>query len=191
MSKVLEYYLTNVNDEVKNNGMLWYRNAFNHCDNIATKYSVSIELVASVVAALSPRNKWMRNLIDAENVVSYVFNGTPLQKVSTYGMMLKKALQLCNEGLSFDDRVRILNGRKIQSFFTNIMLRNERVTVDTWVDLAFKGKYIPTKKRKALTLSRYKQIEQAIIKLSKKYAIEPYEAQAIIWLNFQRIEYGK
>lgn len=186
MKKRLESYINNASLETIDNGMKWYDDANKYCQNISDSYSVSIELVASVVAALSPRNRWSRNLIDAENVISHFFKGTDLKSVGTFGKMLQKAVLLCNESLKHDERLSILNGRKIQSFYSNILGHSDKVTIDTWIDLAYSGKYKPTKKRANLTLTRYKKIENDLLKLSKKYKVEAYRLQAIIWLEFQR-----
>jgi hypothetical protein len=166
-------------------GMAWYNDANQFCIDQGIKYQVSTELVASVVAALSPRNNWAKNKIDAENVVSHKFKGTELNRVSTYGKMLKKALILCDEKLSHNDRIKILNGPKIQSFYCNIIGDSSKVTIDSWIDQAASGKYKSVKKRKPLTIKRYRSIELAIQKLAIEKNIKPYQAQAIIWVSFQ------
>lgn len=185
MKKTLESYIQTADIETIDAGMQWYSSAYEQCRLLASKYSTSPVLVASIVAALSPRNKWARNLIDAENVISHKFCNTPLKKCAVYNAMLRKALSLCDESLTFEQREVILNGRKIQSFFLNICGISNRVTIDSWIDLAYAGKYKATKNRKALGLPRYRKIEQDFIKLSEKYACKPYQLQAIVWLNFQ------
>jgi len=185
MKKRLESYIDNASLETIDHGMQWYSNAYKHCVKIAIKNNTNPVLVASVIAALSPRNRWTRNLIDADNVISHIFKGTPLQKCAVYTKMRDKAIKLCDDKLTIDDRLTILNGRKIQSFFTNILGLGDKVTVDTWIDLAYSGKYKATKKRKALTITRYRKIEKDIQSLAKKYDCKPYQLQAIIWLQYQ------
>ena len=47
----------------------WYRSALNIAGRIADRYDMRIETVAGVLAALSPNNRWERNIIDAENII--------------------------------------------------------------------------------------------------------------------------
>ena len=165
-------------------GKSWYNDAQEYSRILSVKYNVSMPLVASVIAALSPRNRWERNKIDAENVISHVFNGTTLQKVAVFNAMKNKALSLCKE-MTHEERLKILNGIKIQSFYCNIIGDESRVTIDTWIDLAYSGEYKAVKERNALTLGRYRIIEKDIKKLAKQYNMKAYELQAIVWLQFQ------
>ena len=185
--KHLKRILSEANSQNYIEGMAWYNDANQFCIDQGIKYQVSTELVASVVAALSPRNKWARNKIDAENVVSHKFKGSELNHVSTYGKMLKKALILCDDTLSHNDRIKILNGPKIQAFYCNIIGDDSRVTVDSWIMQAASGKYKSEKKRKPLTIKRYRSIELSIKKLAIEKNIKPYQAQAIIWVTFQEM----
>jgi hypothetical protein len=189
--KHLRNILTHTTPQNYKNGIDWYNDAQQFSQEISVKYNVSTELVASVIAALSPRNRWARNKIDAENVISHIYNRQELPKVSTYGNMLRKSLKLCDNNLTHEQRIKILNGRKIQSFYSNIIGDDSMVTVDTWMDLAHSGKYKAVKKRKGLTLTRYKKIESDIQKLAKEEGIKSYQMQAIIWVQFQQNVKGK
>ena len=186
MKSHIEKLYLNAEFNSLSDGLSWYYKARMRCTGIAEKHGVSMNLVASVVAALSPRNRWTRNLVDAENIIDHVFNGADLKLCATYNTMRDKALKLCNVNLSHTDRLKILNGRKIQSFYLNIIGDDSRVTVDSWISLAYSGKYKAVKKRKALTLGRYKTIEQDFLSLAKKYNRKSYQIQAICWLEFQK-----
>jgi hypothetical protein len=186
MRKNIVKILNNADEQTKQSGINWYSDAKFKCSTIATTYGVSTELVASVVSALSPRNRWSRNIVDADNVVSHVFQRTPLRPCATYGANVRKAIKLCNESLSNEQRLKLLNGEKIKSFFLNIIGDDSRVTVDSWIMLAYAGKYKETKKRKALTLTLYRKIEKDIKIVAKETGIKPYELQAIVWLQFQK-----
>lgn len=168
-------------------GQSWYSNAKNEAFILASKYSTYIEVTASVIAALSPRNKWEWNLQDADNVLSHVFINTPLKKCTTFTFNVNKAIKLCDENLSHIERLSILNGIKVKSFYLNILGIDTAVTIDTWIDLAFSGKYKKMKKRKNLTLTRYKKIENIFFKLGQEYQMKPYALQAIVWLQFQKM----
>ena len=47
-------------------GLLWYDNAQKAAYLIALKYDVAVYIVAAVIAALSPNNKWSRNVTNAD-----------------------------------------------------------------------------------------------------------------------------
>ena len=51
------------------NGIQWYANAYEIASKLSSKYSVDINQVVGVMAALSPNNEWQRNCIDAENLL--------------------------------------------------------------------------------------------------------------------------
>ena len=47
-------------------GAQWYFNAQSAALIMSERYRVSLEICAGVISALSPNNKWERNLIDPE-----------------------------------------------------------------------------------------------------------------------------
>ena len=50
-------------------GCDWYASAFQISCRIANKYGLRPEVAAGVIAALSPNNRWERNIIDAEAII--------------------------------------------------------------------------------------------------------------------------
>jgi hypothetical protein len=52
------------------NGMCWYKVANREAKQIQVKSNQGLKInqICGIIAALSPRNKWLRNLIDAENL---------------------------------------------------------------------------------------------------------------------------
>lgn len=187
MKKHLELLYLNADTNAVRDGLTWYHSARIHCNIIAQKYGVTTELVASVMAALSPRNRWARNIRDCHDIVQYMCDDTChiMPVVCTYGANKDKAIELCNTDLNHAQRLAILNGRKVQSFYCNILGLDDKVTIDSWIDQAYSGKYKTVKKRKALGLKRYKAIENDFISLSIKYNLKAYQIQAIVWLAFQ------
>ena len=71
----------------------WYDDALVAAVAIAESTALPISTVVGVIAALSPNNRWERNLVDAENVCR-TFVADPESaasvKVCTYGKMLEK-----------------------------------------------------------------------------------------------------
>ena len=50
-------------------GVAWYSVAYDTAINMAERYGLSADTCAGVIAALSPNNRWERNIIDAENII--------------------------------------------------------------------------------------------------------------------------
>ena len=78
-------------------GCDWYPSALKIAARIGEKYDLSAQTVAGVIAALSPNNRWERNIIDAENIIKcWRAGGTRSDllavKVCTYGKMKELSL---------------------------------------------------------------------------------------------------
>ena len=104
-------------------GCDWYPSALAIANRISDKYGLRTELVVGVIAALSPNNRWERNIVDAEAIIKcWAAGGTRTDmlnvKVCTYGKMKEKAVDI----LTPTDRpiTEILNGKKLVEFFNCI-----------------------------------------------------------------------
>ena len=66
-------------------GMAWYDDAYNAARDIALDHNVPVYIVVAVISALSPNNKWVRNLVNADALVSAFLRGDGIDsvKVST------------------------------------------------------------------------------------------------------------
>lgn len=60
------YYQCKQYPSLYQSGLDWYQNAHNQAVAIAARHNANIDTVCGVISALSPRNNWERNLIDAE-----------------------------------------------------------------------------------------------------------------------------
>ena len=94
-------------------GTTWYAKAQAQAQAIADKHVVPLRVVVGVIAALSPNNKWERNVNDADQMLSAFLRGDPVDvcKPSTYTKMRDKAWSVI-EGMPEDDEavIQILNG---------------------------------------------------------------------------------
>lgn len=168
-SRLEQIYLS-ANFQQINDGAHWYREAYEHAQKLAREFKLPIFKVVGVIAALSPNNKWERNLIDARAFLSAPSLET---KVCTFLLQRKKALGILKARSSSDVRT-ILSGRKTISFFDNIFRYNvaHKVTIDLWM-------YRMSEMRK--THKNYEIISQAVINLSAKHNLLPHQFQAIVW----------
>ena len=179
-------------------GVDWYRSALNISGRIASKYHLKVETVAGVIAALSPNNRWERNIIDAEAIIKcWAAGGTDEDilavKCCTYTAMRQKALDILTRDIPI---VEILNGAKIIEFFnciTNPVLND--VCIDghaysVWFGQRLTMKQVPNigKKLRQQIKTDYRDACQFINEeLSCFYT--PADIQAITWVTHKRI-YG-
>ena len=163
-------YLEASNDNI-HNGMSWYWNAHHICKRIAKYTRTPLYKVVGVMAALSPRNKWGRNITDTVSVVRKGYKA----RVCTFNNNKLKAVKILKANNS-DEVYTLLNGRKVQSFYNNILkpYKDSTVTVDVWAMRSVGIDRAPTKKL-------YNQVEEAYQSVASSKGIKAHELQAIIW----------
>ena len=86
ISKNLDKFFNIATDDQVKDGLKWYQEANKIVLNIATEYKIDPYKVASVLSALSPRNKWKQNIADTIKVCKAWTEGkTPEEiKVCTF-----------------------------------------------------------------------------------------------------------
>ena len=180
--------------EEKRDGVVWYATALADCNRIAIDNGVPLHIVVGVCAALSPNNKWDRNIVNTRDMVQAFINGEDMDsfKVSTYNAMKNKAWGILEAMPSDDEEVMtILNGQKIVSFFRNIM-GHDTCTVDGH------ARNIAYGEREGLTGSisigkkEYAKLQNEYVQAGKKKringrALKAFEMQAITWVVWRRI----
>ena len=175
--------------EIKH-GLTWYVNANSDCKEIAEKLELPLHIVIGVVSALSPNNKWERNIINAEDLCTAFINGQDMDsiKVSTYHKMKEKAWSILETMPSYDETIDILNGKKIVSFFRNISGDETDITIDGHArNIYYNDKQGLTTPNTNIKKNEYKDIQKAYTRASKKLGIKAYELQAITWVAWRRI----
>ena len=186
-------------------GCDWYRSALNIAGRIADRYHLPIETVAGVIAALSPNNRWERNIIDAEAMIKcWSAGGTDEDilavKVCTYTKMQEKALAILRFGDILTNAspsiTAILNGPKIIEFFnciTNPALND--VCIDghaysVWFGQRLTMKQVPNIGKKLRQQIKTDYVDACTFineELNESYS--PADIQAITWVTHKRI-YG-
>ena len=161
--------------------------------NLAVEYGLTLQTTAGVIAALSPRNKWSRNVIDAENLIE-TFVRDPESavniKVCTFNKNKEKALNILKADQDFyTENVRdILKGPKLIEFF-NCILHVEDVCIDGHAYCIFNGSRTSLKDVPSIGVKLRKEIKSDFKKTAAKFKITPAEMQAITWVTWRRI-YG-
>ena len=171
----LDNYFSLATDQDIDNGVAWYKQAHYICKDLAEQYNTKLETVASIISALSPRNRWPQNIKDTKTVLNAIHYGLlPNQvKVCTFHKNKEKAFLLAKEQTSITEK-----SLKTFSFVNNIAkLDKASITIDVWHLRACFGKTVrSTPSRKA-----YDQIRLLTIEKAKQKGLNGYEYQAIIW----------
>ena len=173
-SNLDNYFALATNRDI-DNGIAWYKQAHYICKDLANRYNTKLETVASIISALSPRNRWPQNIKDTKTVLDAIHSGlSPDQvKVCTFHKNKEKAFLLAKEQTSITEK-----SLKTFSFVNNIAkLDKASITIDVWHLRACFGTTIrSTPSRKA-----YDQIRLLTIEKAKQKGLNGYEYQAIIW----------
>ena len=179
-------------------GVDWYPSALDIANRIAVKYGVSAETAAGVIAALSPNNRWERNIVDAENIIKcWAAGGTRSDllavKVCTYGKMKEKAIDILTTPIGVNIK-ETLKGKKIVEFFnciTNPLLND--VCIDGHAYSVWFGQRLTMKEVPAIGVKLRSQIKTdyrdatAFINEELSEHFTPADIQAITWVTHKRI----
>lgn len=156
-------------------GINWYAQAHKICADYSHEFGQSQAVVANILSALSPRNKWSRNIVDTYSVLHVVRAGISPDCVSvcTFNSNKFKAFEIAKNGLKISK-----TSPKTYAFVRNIAdLDPNFVTIDVWHLRACFGQTIET----GLTPFKYAQIQKITIDEAKKVGLKGYEYQAVIW----------
>ena len=150
-------------------GIGWYPKVRAMAARLADKYNRPLFQVVGVIAALSPRNKFGRNMVDAECILRY----GEIAVVATFGANKRKALAILSATDS-NEVVDLLSGKKVTAFYNNIMEPNGRaVTIDVWM-LRLMGQK---------TSVDYDSLAGTIRYIARELGLKPAALQAITWVE--------
>ena len=164
-------------------GLLWYSDAQKAAHVIALKYDVPVYIVVAVIAALSPNNKWSRNIVNADALIGAFMRGDGIDavKVSTYHKMKQKAWDILAARPDYDGAKTMLKGQKITSFFCDIM-GEFNVTIDGHArNIAYGERVGLTDDRTNIGVREYRALQAAYEEAARRVGLMPYQLQAITW----------
>lgn len=172
-------------------GFYWYDAARTEVEALAASYDVRYDIVAAVVAVLSPNVNWETNIHDAAEVLATCRLGGELEsiKVSTYNRNRDKAVSIVLSGEVFPH----LSGQKVTAFYYNLCGDYSEPTLDSHTINAWAGRRVETSRtelaRRTTTLRR---VRADFIRASTLRHLAAARFQAIIWLTHKRrIREGK
>jgi hypothetical protein len=196
---ILGCYFTATASE-KSEGSCWYDDAHRRAVAIADQYDCAIDVVCGVIAALSPNNRWHRNLRDAEALIQAASAGATDEdleeiKVSTFGRNKQKAIAIIRNTVPVVTIGDILNGHKIRAFCACILdpARTDYVCVDGHAYSIWLGERVPTTRTPSISKKLYDQISRDYVAAAlriEEVTGESYsgaQVQAITWVAWRNL----
>ena len=186
----------------------WYQNAQDFTKNVANKLNandISRFKVSGVISAISPRNEWNKNKLDAENLckefASNKYYQLPLfdadyhtllkTKVSTFNTNKSKAVKIL---LNDDSKIEsILKGNKIVNFFKCINGDSNAICIDGHAFNIACNRVSSLAEVPAISDKHYKIIanvyRDAKNFINKRYGLnlKTGELQAVTWNEYKRL----
>ena len=186
----------------------WYQNAQDFTKAVANKLNandVSRFKVSGVISAISPRNEWNKNKLDAENLckefVSNKYYQLPLfdadyhtllkTKVSTFNTNKSKAVKIL---LNNDSKIEsILKGNKIVNFFKCINGDSNAICIDGHAFNIACNRVSALSEVPAISDKHYKMISNVYRDaknfINKKYNLnlKSMHLQSVTWNEYKRL----
>jgi hypothetical protein len=148
-------------------GATWYDEAHDIAADLAGRHGLSLEQSASVIAALSPRTTWARNIAGAVLFIESIEILPGL--IGTNVARARTALVDGYNGLG--------QGPKVASFARNIAGDHESVTVDVWAcRVADLDETLLSRK------GAYQMVADAYRAAARRRGVNPATMQATTWV---------
>ena len=172
-------------------GLAWYATAQAICSDLAVKHDVSDEVAAGVVAALSPRNRWERNVQDADALITaYRFGGreqAEKTKVCTFGKNREKAIRILEEAFADGGVLMILSGPKLKEFYSCIRGIEGEVCIDGHAYCIWAGERTGLKDVPSIGVKLRRQIKADYAAAAAEVNLTPAQLQAVTWVTWRRL----
>lgn len=172
-------------------GIAWYGTAKSIATVLAGQYEIPANQAIAVLAALSPRNKWSRNVADAEALIgAYVAAGSEqarLTKVCTFGANKEKAVKVLESGLeTLPTALDILSGPKLREF-ASCIAGLEEVCIDGHAWCIWQGSRVTLADVPPIGVKLRREIKKDYRKAANDLGLKASEVQAICWVAWRRI----
>lgn len=167
------------NEDVLNEGMRWYREAFELAKQLDP---ANPHRAAGIIAAVSPMTPWVRN----KQLAIRCFEEGGLSD----GTLSRNRIK-ANRILAGEAPLDVLSGNKVRAFYQGIVNDPEAaVCIDRHAfDIAI-GRITNDAARGVLKSDRvYREFETVYVRAAKRLGVTPTECQATTWTQW-RIEKG-
>lgn len=161
----------------------WYKNANSLAKVLSDVYNIPQRKVVGIIAALSPLKTWEQNLVLARD---FIIN----KDCGHMGMYLDKARDILNSSGTDEEILDILNGRKISSFYLNIMYYESAnyITIDRHALSIALGYWITDEDYAGMTAAQYEFFVQCYILAATKVNVLPLRMQSATWVKWRKIK---
>lgn len=168
----------NNSDKFSNND--WYKEANDYAGYLANIFDIKISVACGIIAALSPIKTWNENKLIA---YSFLQSG----KAGHVKLFLEKAKAILECGGEVEDICTILNGRKITSFFLNILnpSNSQNITIDRHALSIALGRNIKEQEGVGITKRQYEFFVTAYKAAGAKLNISPVLVQSVTWQTWR------
>ena len=158
----------------------WYLEANDFCNELSERYCVSNSIVIGILSALSPLKKWEQNKIITEQLLE-------TKDAGHMRMLVNKALDILETKASDEEILKILNGKKISSFYLNIKYPNKyNAVIDRHSLSVAIGRKISDEEY-AMTKNQYDFFENCYEYASKEIGVTPSILQSATWLKWREL----
>ena len=186
--KMYKYAIANLTEQELHNAKHWYDEAQQEAKQIAEKLDMPVYIVVGVMAALSPNNKWERNLVNAYELCKAFQDGQGMDsvKVSTYHKMKEKAWGILTEFPDYETVIVRLSGKKIISFFRNIMGEDD-ITIDGHArNIYYNERVGLTDAKTSIGKKEYATLQKEYLTVAKEFDMLGRQMQAITWVAWKK-----
>ena len=173
-------------------GITWYPAAKAIAVKLAERHSVPAAQAIGVIAALSPRNRWERNVEDADRLIAAYNAGGPeqamLTKVCTFTANKAKAVKILELSLtcSFNGILAVLSGPKLREFASCIAGQPD-VCIDGHAFCIWSANRTGLKDVPAIGVKLRREIKADYQTAADELGITPSACQAITWVTWRRL----
>lgn len=151
-------------------GARWYDEQHTLASDMAAVHCLDVEITASVLAALSPRTTWSRNVLGAAAFMN--FGADAARQIGCIGTNVKRAETALEHGFN-----GLGNGPKVAAFARNIAGDREAVTVDVWAcRVADLDENLLSRK------GAYAMVADAYRAAARRRGVDPATMQATTWV---------
>lgn len=165
-------------------GAAWYPDANAWYAYQAKAFGVSLRVVAAVVSALSPRNRWKRNLSDAQQILGMAQKKRVdhFPKCATFSKNVEKAIKI----IRLNQPELADSSPKTRAFLK--CLENpecDEVVIDVWAQRVAEGDM--SRKATFISEKNYKVYADAYREAAHRVDIPVASLQAIVWVTVRNM----
>lgn len=158
-------------EQDRHDGAAWYADAESVATDLAYAGDVTLPHAAAVIAHLSPRTSWTRNVSGAWSLITQGY------AIGCLGSNVARA----RVALKSSDPLGTINGPKTRAFAANILGDRDAVTIDVWAARTALGRFDGVEH----TLGRvgvYDALAHAYRLAAARLGTDPTTVQATCWI---------